>query len=151
MRHLIFLFSVMALMVNASFAQEVDLTDSPVVDTVPTPTVPAMSEQPIFQQLIGYAIEVSSTALTEKTAVGRYSCNRIYSAEGYTFLSEYPCEVIVHSEQGPIVVRYKDVLPDTDTQIRAFLKENQMEETLYYNNGRFRFSLEEEDLVENQK
>ncbi|MBE6449628.1 MAG: hypothetical protein E7013_02895 [Alphaproteobacteria bacterium] len=108
----------------------------------------ADSEQPISQQLIGYAIEVSSTALSEKKPVGRYYCNKIYSSTGYTQLQEYPCELIIHSEKGPIVVRYKGVLPDTDMQIRAFLQENQMQDTLYYNNGRFRFALDDADLLQ---
>lgn len=105
-------------------------------------------EDALSQQLIGYAIEVSSAALTEKKPVGRYSCDKIYSMEGYETLPEYGCELIVHSNKGPIVVRYKEVLPETDAQIRSFLKENQMDETLYYNNGRFRFSLSEEDLAQ---
>lgn len=121
----------------AAVAQELDLS---------TQTNPA--EDSLSQQLIGYAIEVSSTALTEKKPVGRYSCDRIYSMEGYENIPEYGCELIVHSDKGPIVVRYKEVLPETDAQIRSFLKENQMDDTLYYNNGRFRFALSEEDLAQ---
>ena len=141
MKYLLFLLSILTFSASTSFAQSTD--SIPLVDLDITP---ATSEQPISQQLIGYAIEVSSTALSEKKPVGRYSCNKIYSAEGYNLLSEYPCEIIIHSQQGPIVVRYKDVLPDINEQIQAFLKENQMQETLYYNNGRFRFTLDEEDI-----
>ena len=133
------ILSFLTLPVLAQEAQELNLQ-------LDTKTSLADSEQPISQQLIGYAIEVSSTALSEKKPVGRYYCNKIYSATGYTQLQEYPCELIIHSDQGPIVVRYQSVLPDTDEQIKVFLKENQMEETLYYNNGRFRFALDEADL-----
>ena len=135
------ILSFLTLPVLAQEAQELNLQ-------LETKTSLADSEQPISQQLIGYAIEVSSTALSEKKPVGRYYCNKIYSAAGYTQLQEYPCELIIHSDQGPIVVRYQGVLPDTDEQIKVFLKENQMEETLYYNNGRFRFALDEADLSE---
>ena len=122
----------------AAVAQELDLSAQ----------TPTSTEDLLSQQLIGYAIEVSSTALTEKKPVGRYTCDKIYSMEGYENLPEYGCELIVHSNKGPIVVRYKEVLPETDAQIRLFLKENQMDDTLYYNNGRFRFALSEEDLAE---
>ena len=121
-----------------AFAQELDLS----------PQTATYSDDALSQQLIGYAIEASSAALTEKKPVGRYSCDKIYSMEGYENLPNYGCELIVHSDKGPIVVRYKEVLPETDNQIRAFLKENQMDDTLYYNNGRFRFTLSEEDLAQ---
>lgn len=118
-------------------AQEVDLSAKNV-----------RVDDSLSQQLIEYAIEASSTALSEKKPVGRYSCDRIYSTEGYNNVPNYGCELIVHSDKGPIVVRYKEVLPQTDEQIRSFLKENQMDNSLYYNNGRFRFALSEEDLAE---
>ena len=104
-----------------------------------------LSEQLPFQQLIGYAIEVSSVALTDKKPVGRYYCDSIYLMEGYDELSKHPCELIIHSKKGPIVVRYKNVSAEMNEDIKTFLSENQMGTSLYYNNGRFRFSLEDEE------
>lgn len=121
-------------------AQKLDLTAQTTI-----------SENTLSQQLIGYAIEVSSVALEEKKPVGRYSCSKIYATDGYDALSEYPCELIVHSDKGPIVVRYKEILPDTNSEIQTFLTENQMDSSLYYNNGRFRFALGEEDLARKNK
>ena len=107
-----------------------------------------LSEQLPFQQVISYAIEVSSIALSEKKPVGRYYCDTIYSIDGYNELPKYPCELIVHSKKGPIVVRYQNISSEMDDEIKTFLSENQMETSLYYNNGRFRFSVDEEDEEE---
>ena len=120
-----------------AFTQNADDTVLPIADI-------QTSDQEPFQQLIGYAIEVSSTALETKKPVGRYHCQNIYSMDGYNALFEHPCELIVHSESGPIVVRYKDVTSETDKQIKDFLSDNQMGDSLYYNNGRFRFSVDED-------
>ena len=137
MKKTLLTFALCIASLNA-FAQELDLSAQ----------TATYSDDALSQQLIGYAIEASDAALTEKKPVGRYSCDKIYSMEGYENLPNYGCELIVHSDKGPIVVRYKEVLPETDNQIRAFLKENQMDDTLYYNNGRFRFTLSEEDLAQ---
>ncbi len=110
-----------------------------------------LSEQLPFQQLIGYAIEVSSAALSEEKPVGRYRCERIYSMQGYDSLAEFPCELIVHSIKGPIVVRYKDVPEQMDAEIKTFLTENEMNESLYYNKGRFRFALDEPEEVSEEE
>ena len=101
------------------------------------------NEQLPYQQLIGYAIEASSTAFTEGVKVGFYSCEKIYSMEGYNELPKYPCELFVHSKQGPIVVRYKEVTESMDEDIKKFLAENQLGASLYYNKGRFRFEVDE--------
>ena len=102
------------------------------------------SEQLPYQQLIGYAIEASSVASSEEIEVGSYACERIYSMEGYDELSKYPCDLIVHSKQGPIVVKYQDVSDDMDKEIKKFLTENRIGPSLYYNKGRFRFEVDEE-------
>ena len=118
------------------FAQDAEMNDSVFLQL--------NSELEPYQQLISYASEVYSVAASEKKGIGRYSCDKIYSTEGYSVVPEYLCELIVHSNKGPIVVKYKELLPETDQQIRDFIKENHLDKNLYYNNGRFRFSLEEE-------
>ena len=110
------------------FAQDAEMNDSVFLQL--------NSELEPYQQLISYASEVYSVALSEKKGIGRYSCDKIYSTEGYGVVPEYLCELIVHSNEGPIVVKYKELLPETD-------QENHLDKNLYYNNGRFRFSLEE--------
>ena len=75
--------------------------------------------------------------------MGKYHCEKVFSMDGYSTVSNYPCEVIVHSDTGPIVVRYKGVDDDTSALIDAFLTNNLLKDKIYYNKGRFRFSFEE--------
>jgi len=101
------------------------------------------NDQLPYQQLIGYAIEVSSAALADGVGIGFHNCEDIYSMEGYSVLSKHPCELFVHSKNGPIVVRYQDVSGSMDKDIKKFLSENRLDTSLYYNKGRFRFELDE--------
>lgn len=138
MKKIILAVLVSACALSSAFAQGFDFENTK-RNALPSP------DQVPFQQLIGYAIEVSSEAFSNKIPVGSYKCEKIYSTEGYNELSKYPCELFVHSKQGPIVVRYQNVPDAMDKDIKKFLSENpQLGLSLYYNKGRFRFEVEEE-------
>ena len=115
-----------------------------------TTQIPALSsdvvlplEQEPYQQLIGYALEVTNFTFEQSKPMGKYHCEDIFSMDGYTAITEFPCEVIVHSDVGPIVVRYKGINDETSALIDAFLTDNLLKDQIRYNKGRFRFSFEE--------
>lgn len=135
--------TILSLLVTVCALSPVFAQDLTIIPETRKQSLFTSNEQLPYQQLIGYAIEVSSTALTDNTDVGFYKCEKVYSMEGYDALPKYPCELFVHSKQGPIVVRYQDVSESMDKDIRKFLAENQLGASLYYSNGRFRFELDE--------
>ena len=105
--------------------------------------------QEAYQQVIAYAIEASSAAVREAKPLGKYTCEKVFSFEGYPALKDYPCELIVHdTENGPIVVRYKNITNEMSEQIAAFIKNNQLSEAVKYANGRFRFALDKDEPEE---
>lgn len=105
--------------------------------------------QEAYQQVIAYAIEASSAAVREAKPLGKYTCGKVFSLEGYPALKDYPCELIVHdTENGPIVVRYKNITNEMSAQIAAFIKNNQLSEAVKYANGRFRFALDKDEPEE---
>ena len=105
--------------------------------------------QEAYQQVIAYAIEASSAAVRESKPLGKYTCEKVFSLEGYPALKDYPCELIVHdTENGPIVVRYKNITNEMSAQIAAFIKNNQLSEAVKYANGRFRFALDKDEPEE---
>lgn len=105
--------------------------------------------QEAFQQVIAYAIEASSAAVRDSKPLGKYTCEKVFSLEGYPALKDYPCELIVHdTENGPIVVRYKNITNEMSEQIAAFIKNNQLSEAVKYANGRFRFALDKDEPEE---
>ena len=143
MKKIIFTLLVSACILTPVFAQNITL-----IPETGRKKIFTANDQLPFQQLIGYAIEVSSTAYSEEVNVGYHACEDVYSMEGYDVLSQYPCELFVHSKQGPIVVRYQDVSEQTDEEIKKFLSENQFGASLYYNEGRFRFEVDENTFFE---
>ena len=138
MKKIIFALLVSVAVVSSALAEDLSIISEKKQNLLNS------SEQLPYQQLIGYAIEASSVALSEKVDVGSYACEQIYSTEGYNELSKYPCDLIVHSKQGPIVVKYQDVSDAMDKEIKDFLAENRIGPSLYYNKGRFRFEVDEE-------
>lgn len=124
----------LCMLVCAAQAQDAELLLGANVYTTP--------EQETHQQLIGYALEVKNALIEQDKHLGKYLCADIFSDDGYPSVGNYPCEAIVHSDQGPIVVRYKNVDEATNSAIVEFLKATPLKDPTYYNNGRFRFSLE---------
>ena len=103
------------------------------------------SEQEPYQQLIGYAEEVKNALIEQKKEVGKYVCNDIFSVEDYTAITKYTCEAIVHTDEGPFVVRYRNIDSETGDLIAHALSCDSQKKDVYYNNGRFRFSLKKKE------
>lgn len=99
------------------------------------------SQQEPYQQLISYAKEVKNILLEERKPIGKYHCNDIFSTDSYTVISDYICEAIVHSNEGPFVVKYKGIDDATNALIATALSNDSQKQDIYYNNGRFRFSI----------
>ena len=137
------LVSVCAL--SSAFAQSITI-----IPETRKKNIFTVNDQLPYQQLIGYAIEVSSSAYIDEVGLGLYPCEKIYSMEGYDILPQYSCELFVHSKEGPIVVRYQGVSEELDEEIKQFISENQFGSSLYYNQGRFRFEVEKSPFIEEE-
>ncbi len=134
MKKLFYTLFLIPVLAGTSYAQTLATPQNP--DAIP------LSEQDPYQQLIGYALEAAGAAFEEAKPLGKYKCTDVFSLDGYNALEDFPCEVIVHSDTGPIVVRYQNVDDDTSARITAFLTENQLTDNIRYNNGRFRFAFD---------
>ena len=102
------------------------------------------SKQEPYQQLIGYAKEVKDILLEQERAMGKYRCEDIYPSNDYSEVSRHTCEAIVHSDEGPIVVRYKGIDDAMNTLIANALTDEIQKKDIQYNNGRFRFPIKEQ-------
>lgn len=137
-------FFALALMSTAAFAQ---VGPAAVLNS----DVVLPSEQEPYQQLIGYALEITNATFEQAKPLGKYRCEDIFATDGYPALVNYPCQVIVHSDAGPIVVRYQNVNDETSALIDSFLTNNQLKDQIYYRKGRFRFAFENVDNTSDQQ
>ena len=94
MKKTILTLLVSACALSSAFAQSIT-----VIPETRKKNIFTVNDQLPYQQLIGYAIEVSSTAYIEEVGLGFYPCEKIYSMEGYDVPSQYSCELFVHSKE----------------------------------------------------